>query len=80
MMEFHNMAQLEEAFTRVVPQEGELEKKHISFNKYVEDDIQHALYRDWPDAVNKAKLTEKEEQFTIDEIVKATKNIKPEIW
>ena len=80
MMEFDNMAQLEEAFTRVVPQEGELEKKHMSFNKYVEDDIQHALYRDWPDAVNKTKLTKTKEQFTIKEIVEATKNIKPSLW
>ena len=65
MMEFDNMAQLEEAFTRVVPQQGELEKKHVSFNKYVEDDIQHALYRDWPDAVNKAKLTDQQPQVKI---------------
>ena len=26
------------------------------------------------------KLTEQSGQFTIDEIVKATKNIKPELW
>ena len=65
MMEFDNMAQLDEAFTRVVPQQGELEKKHVSFNKYVEDDIQHALYRDWPDAVNKAKLTDQQPQVKI---------------
>ena len=65
MMEFDNMAQLEEAFTRVVPQQGELENKHVSFNKYVEDDIQHALYRDWPDAVNKAKLTDQQPQVKI---------------
>ena len=65
MMEFDNMAQLDEAFTRVVPQQGELEKKHVSFNKYVEDDIQHALYRDWPDAVNKEKLTDQQPQVKI---------------
>ena len=65
MMEFDNMAQLDEAFTRVVPQQGELEKKHVSFNKYVEDDIQHALYRDWPDAINKAKLTDQQPQVKI---------------
>ena len=65
MMEFDNMAQLDEAFTRVVPQQGELEKKHVSFNKYVEDDIQHALYRDWPDDVNKAKLTDQQPQVKI---------------
>lgn len=49
MMEFKNMAQLDDAFKRVVPREGELEKKHVSFNEFVADDIQHALYRDWPD-------------------------------
>jgi hypothetical protein len=26
-----------------------LEDKHRSFNQFVADDIQHALYRDWPD-------------------------------
>ena len=49
MMEFDNMAQLDEAFSRVIPRKGELEKEHISFNKFVENNIQHALYRDWPD-------------------------------
>ena len=80
MMEFDNMAQLDEAFSRVVPQDGELEKKHVSFNRYVEDDIQHALYRDWPDNINTPKLTDNQSQFTIEEIVKATKNIKPDLW
>ena len=51
MMEFDNMAQLEKAFNRVVPRKGQLEKEHISFNKFVEDNIQHALYRDWPDEI-----------------------------
>jgi len=45
------MAQLESAFARVAPLEGELEAKHKSFNQFVADDIQHALYRDWPDNV-----------------------------
>jgi len=80
MMEFHNMAQLEEAFSRVVPQQGELEEKHTSFNKYVENDIQHALYRDWPDTVNKSKLTKTKESYTIKELAEATKNIDPTIW
>jgi hypothetical protein len=48
MMEFKDMAQLEEAFKRVAPLEGELENKHQSFNQFVED-IKHAYYRDWPD-------------------------------
>jgi hypothetical protein len=50
MMEFKTMAQMDEAFDRVAPQQGELEHKHRSFNQFVADNIQHALYRDWPDA------------------------------
>ena len=50
MMEFNNMAQLDSAFDRVAPLEGELEHKHKSFNRFVSGTIQHALYRDWPDA------------------------------
>ena len=80
MMEFDNMAQLDKAFERVVPRKGELEKEHVSFNKFVEDNIQHALYRDWPDAINQTTLTEPQKQYTIKEVVEATKNIAPEIW
>lgn len=49
MMEFRNMAQMDEAFDRVVPQQGELEISHRGFNQYIQGNIQHALYRDWPD-------------------------------
>ena len=49
MMEFKNMAQIDEAFHRVAPLQGELEDKHRSFNQFVSGDIQHALWRDWPD-------------------------------
>ena len=80
MMELDNMAQLEKAFDRVVPRKGQLEKEHISFNKFVEDNIQHALYRDWPDAINQATLTEPQKQYTIKEVVEATRNIAPELW
>lgn len=48
MMEFTGMDQMEAAFQRVAPLEGELEAKHQSFNQFVSDNIQHALYRDWP--------------------------------
>ena len=65
MMEFTGLAQLDEAFSRVVPRQGEMEKAHVSFNKFVEDNIQHALYRDWPDAVTKAKLTDQQSQVKI---------------
>jgi len=49
MMEFRDMSHMESAFKRVAPLEGELEEKHRGFNQFVADDIQHALYRDWPD-------------------------------
>jgi hypothetical protein len=48
-MEFTDMAQMDNAFKRVAPLEGELETKHKSFNQFVSGDIEHALYRDYPD-------------------------------
>jgi hypothetical protein len=51
MMEFNNMGQMDEAFKRVAPLEGELEDKHRSFNQFVSVNIQHALFRDWPDTL-----------------------------
>ena len=79
-MEFENMQQLDDAMTVTIA-EQDIDKVHVGFNQYVNvDTIQHFLYRDFPDDVNKLTLTETHEQFTIDEIVKATKNIKPELW
>ena len=49
LMEFKDMSQMDSAFKRVAPLEGELETKHKSFNQFVAGDIQHALFRDWPD-------------------------------
>jgi hypothetical protein len=49
IMEFRDMGQMDSAFRRVAPLEGELETKHKSFNQFVAGDIQHALFRDWPD-------------------------------
>ena len=49
LMDFESMAQMDDAFKRVAPLEGELEQKHRSFNQFVAGDIQHALFRDWPD-------------------------------
>jgi hypothetical protein len=49
IMEFRDMAQMELAFKRVAKKEGELEEKHQSFNQFVSGNIQHALFRDWPD-------------------------------
>ena len=49
IMEFKDMTQIDEAFRRVAPLKGELEDKHRSFNQFVSGDIQHALWRDYPD-------------------------------
>jgi hypothetical protein len=49
LMEFRDMAQMELAFRRVAKRQGELEEKHQSFNQFVSGNIQHALFRDWPD-------------------------------
>jgi hypothetical protein len=49
MMEFTDMAQMDLAFRRVAKHEGELEQKHQSFNQFVSGNIQHALWRDYPD-------------------------------
>lgn len=76
-MEFENMQQLDDAMTITIV-DKDVDKVHVGFNQYVNvDTIQHFLYRDFPDDLNKPKLTETKEQFTIDEIVEATKNIKP---
>ena len=79
-MEFQNMQQLDDAMTITIA-DKEVDQVHVGFNQYVDvDTIQHFLYRDFPDNLNKPKLTEQQKQFTIDEIVQATKNIKPELW
>ena len=78
MMEVTGLAQLDEAFGRVVPRQGTMEKAHVSFNKFVEDNIQHALYRDWPDNVTKTEV--QEPKYTTQELVQATKSIDPSIW
>jgi hypothetical protein len=49
IMEFRDMAQIDAAFRRVAPLQGELEDKHRSFNQFVAGNIQHALWRDYPD-------------------------------
>ena len=79
-MEFDNMQQLDDAMTITVV-DKDVDQVHVGFNQYVDvDTIHHFLYRDFPDDLNTPKLTESQEQFTIDEIVKATKKIKPELW
>ena len=90
-MEFTGLAQLDEAFGRVVPRKGEMEKAHVSFNKFVEDNIQHALYRDWPDQLTEVKEPTKiklspemqkkiQGSYTVDEIVESMKEQYPDIW
>ena len=56
-------------------------EEQYKFNQYVDKNtIQYFLYRDFPDDLNKPKLTETPKQFTIKEIVEATKRVDPEIW
>ena len=79
-MEFNTMQELDDAMTITIA-DNEIDQVHVGFNQFVDvATIQHFLYRDFPDNLNKPKLTEQQAQFTIDEIVEATKNIKPEIW
>ena len=79
-MEFENMQALDDAMTITIA-DKEVDQVHVGFNHYVDvNTIQHFLYRDFPDDPNEPKLTETQEQFTIEEIVEATKNIKPELW
>lgn len=49
LMEFRDMAHMEQAFREVARLEGKLEDSHKSFNQFVAGNIQHALFRDWPD-------------------------------
>ena len=79
-MEFENMQQLDDAMTITVA-DKDVDQVHVGFNQYVNvDTIQHFLYRDFPDDIHQSKLTEQQDQFTIEELVEATKNIKPELW
>ena len=79
-MEFESMQQLDDAMDITISDKG-VDETHVGFNQYVDTDtIQHFLYRDFPDDLNKPKLTETNKQFTIKEIVEATKRVDPEIW
>jgi len=79
-MEFHNMQQLDDAMTITVA-DKDVDKVHVGFNQYVDvDTIQHFLYRDFPDDLNKPKLTEKQKSYTIQDMVQATKDIDPDLW
>ena len=79
-MEFDTMQALDDAMTMTIADKN-IDQVHVGFNQYVDvDTIQHFLYRDFPDDLEKPKLTKTQEPFTIDELVQATKNIKPELW
>ena len=79
-MEFESMQQLDDAMDITISDKG-VDKTHVGFNQFVDTEtIQHFLYRDFPDNLNKPKLTETQKQFTINETVEATKRVDPEIW
>ena len=83
-MEFNNMQQLDDAMT-VTIHDKDVDRVHVGFNQFVDvDTIQHFLYRDFPDVpptnLNTSMLTDKKQSYTIDEVVKATKDIEPDIW
>lgn len=79
-MEFSSMQQLDDAMNITISND-EVDKVHVGFNQYVNTEtIQHFLYRDYPDDLNKATLTQNQKEFTIKEVAEATKNIYPDIW
>tara|TARA_R110000803_G_scaffold129325_1_gene196607 strand:+ start:86 stop:511 length:426 start_codon:yes stop_codon:yes gene_type:complete len=79
-MEFENMQALDDAMTITIS-DKDVDQVHVGFNQYVNvDTIEHFLYRDFPDDLNKPKLTEQPKSYTIDDVVKATKDIEPDIW
>ena len=81
MMEFDNMQQLDDAMTSILHNEKNIDESHVQFNQLVDKEtIQHFLYRDFPDKAVQPKAMPIQKKFSVDEIVKATKNIKPELW
>ena len=77
-MEFENMQQLDDAMTITVS-DKDVDKVHVGFNQYVDvETIQHFLYRDFPDDLNKStKPVEK--KYTTADYVEATKSIDSEL-
>ena len=81
MMEFKNMQQLDDSMTSVLRNEKNIDESHVSFNQLVDKEtIQHFLYRDFPDDLNTKKVDKIKKEFTIKEVVDATKKIDPKIW
>ena len=81
MMEFKNMQQLDDSMTSVLRNEKNIDESHVSFNQLVDKEtIQHFLYRDFPDGLNTKKVDKIKKEFTIKEVVDATKKMDPKIW
>jgi len=81
MMEFDNMQQLDDAMTSVLRNEEKIDESHVAFNQLVDvETIQHFLYRDFPDDLNTTQVDKNKKEFTIKEVVEATKKIDPKIW
>ena len=79
-MEFNTMQDLDDAMTITIDNK-DVDQVHVGFNQYVDTDtIQHFLFRDFPDDLNKSTLTGTQEQFKIKDIVEATKKIEPKLW
>ena len=79
-MEFKSMQQLDDAMTITIA-DKDVDEVHVGFNQYVDTNtIQHFLYRDFPDDIQQTKSTVKQKEFTTEEIVEATKNIKRDLW
>ena len=79
-MEFKSMQQLDDAMTITIA-DKDVDEVHVGFNQYVDKDtIQHFLYRDFPDDLNTTQVDKNKKEFTIKEVVEATKKIDPKIW
>ena len=79
-MEFKSMQQLDDAMTITIA-DKDVDEVHVGFNQFVDTNtIQHFLYRDFPDDIHQTKSTVKQKEFTTEEIVEATKNIKRDLW
>lgn len=78
-MEFDSLQALDDAMTITVA-DKDVDRVHVGFNQYVDvDTIQHFLYRDFPDDLNKSSKPVKE-MYTTADYVEATKSIDPELW
>ena len=78
-MEFDSLQALDDAMTITVT-DKDVDRVHVGFNQYVDvDTIQHFLYRDFPDDLNKSSKPV-EEKYTTADYVEATKSLDPGLW